>query len=113
MTTVLAGAAGALLVAGLLLAVAGLVPVTDRPRRSRTTTTSRRAALPRSARWRIAAAAVVGLLAWLVTGWPVAGVIVAATVWGLPIILSTSRTAAAAIDRVEALEEWTHGCPTP
>jgi Flp pilus assembly protein TadB len=28
-------------------------------------------------------------------------------VWGLPIILSTSRTAAAAIDRVEALEEWT------
>ena len=107
MTTILAGAAGALLVAGVLLVIAGLVPVTDRPRRTRTTATTRRTSVPRSTRWRMAAAVIAGLAAWLVTSWPVAGVIVAVTVWGLPIILSTSHTAATAIDRVEALEEWT------
>ena len=107
MTTVLAGVAGALLVAGVLLVIAGLVPVTGDPRRPRTTATTRRTSVPRSTRWRLAGAVIAGLVAWLVTRWPVAGVIVAVTVWGLPIILSTSRTAAIAINRVEALEEWT------
>jgi tight adherence protein B len=46
-------------------------------------------------------------LVWLLTGWPVAGFIVALTVLGLPVLLSTSREAARAIDRIEAVEEWT------
>jgi Flp pilus assembly protein TadB len=45
-------------------------------------------------------------LVWLLTGWPIAGLIVAAALLGLPVLLSTSRDAARAIDRVEALEEW-------
>ncbi|MFZ0322654.1 MAG: type II secretion system F family protein, partial [Actinomycetes bacterium] len=35
-----------------------------------------------------------------------AGLIVALTVLGLPVLLSTSREAARAIDRIEAVEEW-------
>jgi Flp pilus assembly protein TadB len=47
------------------------------------------------------------LISWVVTGWPVAAVIVAVAVLGLPPLLLTSRTAARAIERVEAVEEWT------
>lgn len=107
MTTVLAAAAGACVVAGFLLVIAALLPQAPRPGRTRTSPTSRRRPLPRGVRWRIAGAVVAGLLAWLMTGWPVAAVIVTVTVWGLPIILATPRTAAASIDRIEALEEWT------
>jgi Flp pilus assembly protein TadB len=107
MTAVLAAVAGAILVAGVLLVVAGLFPaLAPAPAPHRTATTHPRS-LPAGSTTRIVVAVAGAGVAWLVTGWPVAALIVAATVWGLPILLGTSTVAAAGIDRIEALEEWT------
>ena len=46
-------------------------------------------------------------MAWVLTGWPVVGLIGAAAVVGLPYLLGAANVAARAIDRVEAIEEWT------
>ena len=58
-------------------------------------------------RWRWAVAGTTGLLVWVLTSWPIAGLIVATTIVGLPVLLSTSRVAARGISRIEAVEEWT------
>ena len=111
MTTVLAGVSGALVVAGLIMVVVGLVPTTrpPRPRRART-----RRARPgwtevRSGwtRWRWVVAGVAGLIGWMVTGWPVAAGIVAISVVGLPVLLGTAAVAERSIARLESIEEWT------
>jgi hypothetical protein len=108
MTALLAAIAGALLMGGLVVAVLGLQPAPERvQRRTRRTPKARQAQRGSWVRWRIPAAAAVGAAAWLLSGWPVAALIVAATVWGLPILLGTSQATAARIDRIEALEEWT------
>ena len=57
--------------------------------------------------WRWPTALGAGLVAWLLTGWPIAAAITGVTVVGLPILLSTGRDAARAINRIEAVEEWT------
>jgi Flp pilus assembly protein TadB len=113
-TGLLAAAAGAAVVGGLLLAVTGAI---------RTTASTRTPSLPllvarlvRAGRggvsgsvwavWRWPTALAAGLTAWLVTGWPVSAGITGVTVVGLPMLLSTGRVAAAGIDRVEAVQEW-------
>ncbi|OZB47379.1 MAG: hypothetical protein B7X40_09485 [Cellulomonas sp. 14-74-6] len=58
-------------------------------------------------RWRWLLAAGIGLAVWAITRWPVAGIIVAAAIVGLPYLLGSAKVAARAIDRVEAIEEWT------
>ena len=108
-----AALAGGCLIGGVLLVVAGIVPIASSP-------SPRRFPFPRRqhrvrqqlhwsgwGRWRWAATVAAGLGGWAVTGWPVAGLITAATVAGLPVLLSTSRVAARSIDRVEAMEAWT------
>jgi Flp pilus assembly protein TadB len=107
MTAVLAALAGAGLVAGVLLVAAGLFPALAPPPRPRRTETTSPRRLPTGSAGRAVVAVAGAAVAWLVTAWPVAALIVAATVWGLPILLGTSGVAAAGIDRVEALEEWT------
>jgi Flp pilus assembly protein TadB len=105
MTAVLAAAAGALTVAGILVAAVGLrrtEPTAAKPRRR-----TRRATSGWWGRWRWLLAAGVGLAVWAVTRWPVAGLIVAAAIVGLPYLLGSAKVAAKAIDRVEAIEEWT------
>jgi Flp pilus assembly protein TadB len=105
MSRVLAGAAGALLVAGVLLAVAGLrrtAPAPATGKRSR-----RRTVAGRWGRWRWLLAGALGVVAWAVSAWPVAGLIVAAAVVGLPYLLGSAKVAGKTIDRVEAIEEWT------
>lgn len=52
-------------------------------------------------------AVVAGLVVWLVSGWPVAGLIVAAGTVVVPALMAAPRQAASRIDRLEALEEWT------
>jgi Flp pilus assembly protein TadB len=47
------------------------------------------------------------VLAWAVTGWPVAALVVAACVVGLPYLLDAGRVAQRSIARIEAIEEWT------
>ena len=61
----------------------------------------------RSARTRVLLAAAAGMGVWWVTGWPVAGLIAAAAVAGLPPLLTTSVASAGRITRLEALEDWT------
>ncbi|MEW2507910.1 type II secretion system F family protein [Amycolatopsis sp. NPDC047767] len=60
--------------------------------------------------WRPAArhgaAVFVGAAVWLVTGWPVAGVALAAAVGFLPWLTSAGKTSARRIGRLEALETW-------
>ncbi|WP_315092736.1 type II secretion system F family protein [uncultured Cellulomonas sp.] len=106
MTPVLAALAGALLVGGLLLVAAGLRRSDPPPPRSKRP----RARRPTDgwwARWRWVLALGAGVLAWAVTQWPVAGLVVTAAVVGLPYLLGSAKVAATAIDRVEAIEEWT------
>jgi tight adherence protein B len=107
MTAVLAAIAGAVAILGVVLVVAALLPTADREARPRRRTPQTRRWRRTTPAWRWIAVGVAAVVAWLLTGWPVAGLIAAVTVWGLPILLSTSRDAAAAIDRIEALEEWT------
>lgn len=101
---VLAGAAGALLMVGMLLVAAGLrrTPPSGRVRHPGPR-------LPRAGwdRWRWAAAATAAVLGWAISGWPVIGLIVAAAVLGVPYLLGAGKTAEKAIARVEAIDEWT------
>ena len=110
---VLAGLCGAVAAAGLLLIAAGLRPAPVSPRRPWSQPAALRglpgvrglrAVLERR---RLLAAAFAGtVLAWLVTGWPVAAVAAGAAVLGVPRLLSQSR-ARRQLDRLEALEAWT------
>lgn len=59
----------------------------------------------RRVRERIALAAGIGVVGWLVTGWMLAVVVLPAAAWGLPVLLQTS-TSKADIERLEALSDW-------
>ncbi len=110
-----AAASGAAVVIGLLLIVHGArrqpvpPPVASRGRWGSTGGLAARRPTGNEAwrRWRWPLAAAAGIAAWLATGWVVAAPIAATTVVGLPILVATSRDGALAIDRVEAVEEWT------
>jgi Flp pilus assembly protein TadB len=75
------------------------------PRRPRIVTASGPRWSATSLRWVLAVAG--GLVVAALTGWPALGLGTAAAVVGLPAILSADSSAAAQIDRVEAVEEWT------
>lgn len=108
MRQLIAAMSGALIVGGGLTIVAGARRTTamPRPRRRRPRRTD--AAVRFSwARWRWPAAIAAGVVAWLITGLPVALPIAAAATVVLPVLLGTTRAAAAGIARVEAIEAWT------
>lgn len=107
MTPLLAATAGALLTTGTLLIIAGIHRTTSPPRTRRTRTGIVRSGLSASRRTRALVAGGVGLGVWALSGWLVAGAIVTATILGLPVLWGTGATAARAIARVEAVEEWT------
>jgi len=104
-TAPLAALSGLAVTGGLLVAIAGVRPTAARHGWSRRW---RRRRPPRGGwvRWRWGVAVAGGLVAWLVTGWPVAGFVAGVTVIGLPALLSTAGVAAHGIGRVEAVEEW-------
>ncbi|WP_410633801.1 type II secretion system F family protein [Amycolatopsis sp. cmx-4-83] len=56
------------------------------------------------ARWSMACGA--GAIGWLVTGWPVVGIAVAAMAGVVPWLFGTGRLAARQIERLDALEDW-------
>ncbi len=58
-------------------------------------------------RWRWPLAVALGVVAWVVTSWPVTALITVLVVVGVPVLLSTPTLAASGIDRIEAVEEWT------
>ena len=115
MTSALAAVAGVTVVSGLLLAVLGARRSTTESEPSLPAEITRRlltafgSGKNRSgwSMWRWPTALGAGLAAWLLTGWPAAAAITAVAVVGLPILLSTGRDAARAINRIEAVEEWT------
>lgn len=64
----------------------------------------------RSWSWRTAqwpAAAAVGFVGWIATGWPALGLGAAGATIGLPIMFTAGSQAQVSIARVEGLEEWT------
>lgn len=105
--TLLGALAGLLVAAGALTVLAALTPTASKPRLLRSWWSRRVRAGSAWQRWRWLVAGVVGMLAWLLTGWPVAGLVAAATIVGLPVLLATSQVAARDIARVEAVEDWT------
>lgn len=95
--------AGALIVGGVIALVVGLTPseVVQRPPRKR-----HLKPLPRQTQWLLAAGAITGLIAVMVTGWAMALLLVPIAFVGLPALLS-SGPAQTRIGRLEAMEEWT------
>lgn len=95
--------AGALVVGGLIALFVGLrpSPVVERPSRPRKVRT-----LTKQTRMLLLGGFAAGVVAFLVTGWVLALVVVPAAFVGLPVLLSSS-SAAQRIARLEAMEEWT------
>ena len=108
MTALLPAVAGALVVAGLLGLIAGLRKTPPRP----PTPPRSHAVLTRftrmSARTRglLLAGLAAGMVVAALTGWWVTALVLPAAAAGLPVLLS-APPAAARIDRLEAMEEWT------
>lgn len=95
--------AGALVVGGLIALVVGLrpSPVVERPSRPRQVQT-----ITKRTRMLLLGGFAAGVVAFLVTGWVLALLVVPVAFVGLPILLSSS-SAAHRIERLEAMEEWT------
>jgi Flp pilus assembly protein TadB len=108
-TGLLAGACGALTVGGLLLAAHALTALEPpaRPGRRKpgpTAQVDRPAARRQRALW--VAACVAAATVWLASGWPVGGVLVGLAVIGVPWLLGQFSAGNAAVERLEALQEW-------
>ena len=103
---------GACIVIGLIGMAYALIPAPPKPPRPTRTVTpfgrlgSRFGRLDRRTRLLVIGGAVTGLLVALVTGWVIAIVLVPAAIIGIPMLL-TPPPAAASIEKLEALEEWT------
>ncbi len=97
----LAALAGAGVVLGVLLVVAGARRSESIPRPARIARVGPPA--PVRTLFLAAAAAVVVLL---VTRWPALALVAGLAVWGVPLLFSGARDAARGIDRVEAIESW-------
>ena len=112
MTPLVPAVCGALVVAGLIGMVYALRPAPPKPPRPARTGTGfgrlggRINQISPRTRTLIVAGAVAGLLVALVTGWVIAIVRVPAAIIGIPLLLSPPP-AAASIEKLEALEEWT------
>ncbi|MEE6258183.1 type II secretion system F family protein [Plantactinospora sonchi] len=105
---------GAACVAGLILAVVAIVGTT-RPARPNSGPGLRRlwqgsGSTPREHRAHqtlLVGAFVAGAVAFLLTGLPVVGLLVAVAVPGTPWLLTAGRAERRAINRIEAIGEWT------
>jgi Flp pilus assembly protein TadB len=108
MTILVPGLAGALLVAGVLGLIVGLLPAErEAGRPSRAPGPVRRLlSAPRRTQLLLLAGVAAGLAAWWVTGWVLAVVLGPLAVLGLPMLLATSPEVRG-IQRLEAMEEWT------
>ncbi len=105
MTALLAGLAGMLLTAGVLLGIAGLrkvpAPPPAPPRR-----TSGRRRVTRRTQLTAAVATAVGLVVFLVSGWGIAVVVFPVAAVGLPWLLGSSGEPRV-LARLDGLAEWT------
>ena len=114
-TQVLAALLTLAMAGGLALLISGTVG-TYRPPRPATglllrlqrwwTPTGRYANRALSRRILTIATVAAVIAAWLITGWPVVGLLAGAAVVGVPWLLTTGRDATAAIDRLAGIEAW-------
>ena len=105
--TALAALGGALAVLGVLLVVAGTTGRGLPERRGGAPRRSVRARLGSVTARRVGWLLAVPLLAWLVTGWPVAAVFALVVTAAVPRVLAERRAAAARIERLQGLADWT------
>lgn len=104
---------GAALIAGMLLLAAGIY---GRALGSQPATPGSAARSVALLRWRravagrrgrtIAAGILAGVVIWAVSGWPVAGIVAALAVPGLPYFFGAAAIAKRRIDVLQGLEEW-------
>ncbi|MDT0164493.1 type II secretion system F family protein [Actinotalea sp. AC32] len=106
-TTLLAAAAGILVPAGAIVCAVGIRRAEPRQRSARRGQFSTWRSYVASRRARLLVALAVGILVWAAFSWPVAGILAAATVIGLPVLLGAGAKEQRRIDRIEAIEEWT------
>lgn len=111
MMNVLAALSGAILLAGLVLAVDALIPthvtVQTRPRRQ-ATATGRLSRARKSTKVLLAAGIGAGIIIWALTGWAIAIIIAPLALVGIPTLLRAPDSTAT-IERLKALEVWTRG----
>lgn len=105
MTALVAALGGALIVAGLIGVVVGLVPQPVRMAAPRPPRLSRRFVVSRRTGALLAGGAVGGVVIALLTGWLLAALLVPVAAAGLPVLLSAGG-AQKRIGRLEALEGW-------
>ncbi|GAA3390318.1 type II secretion system F family protein [Cryptosporangium minutisporangium] len=108
-STALAGLLGAGIGLGLVLFLLGLIGTTTEPSARaawRPNAGGGRRMPVRAHGRRIALAFAGGLLAVLVTRWPVAGLLAAAAVWFAPAVLGPDRATAGSVARAEAIATW-------
>jgi Flp pilus assembly protein TadB len=98
--------AGGLVSAGVLGVVAGIRPRPDQPARSRPARLTSLRHVSRRTRWTVALGVLGGVVAWLATGWLLALGLTPLAAVGLPLLIAPSP-AAARVERLEAMEEWT------
>jgi hypothetical protein len=112
----LAVTAGMLGVGGIIMTVAGFVGTTRPvPPPSRSVVALRRwwrgdarsVAAQRTRQFLMVASVVGGALTWLISGVPIAGLIVALAIPGIPWLFSAGGAEKRAIARLEAVETWT------
>ncbi len=105
MTALVPALGGALIVAGIIGVILGLVPSTERPAAPRRRSPLVRHRLSRLSRLLLVGGVVVGVIVALVTGWLLAIVLMPLAALGLPILLSAADEQDR-ITRLEAMEEW-------
>ena len=112
----LAALAGLLACGGVALGLVGVVGTTRPPRPSSAAArrlrkwwsgTGRRTGQQRARQVTLLTAAGAGALTWLLTGWPVAGLIVALAIPGIPWLVMAGDAEKRAIARLGAVEAWT------
>jgi len=105
MTALVPAVGGALIVAGLIGLMIGLVPQPIRLAAPGHRWLRRRFAMSRTTRGLLVGGVLVGVVIALLTGWLLAIVLVPVAAAGLPVLLSSSG-ARHRIERLEAVEEW-------
>ncbi|WP_170323817.1 type II secretion system F family protein [Cryptosporangium phraense] len=111
-STALAGLLGAGIGLGIVLVAAGLTvpPATEYGRARRQERDANGGLLSpseRASQWRRAAVVFTGgLLAALLTRWPVAGLLAGTAIWFAPAVLGPDRATTRAVARAEAIATW-------
>ena len=105
MTALLPALGGALMVAGILGVIVGMIPSPERPAAPRRGSPVARLRLSRRSRVLLGSGLIVGVVVALVSGWLLAIFLVPLAAVGLPFLLSASD-GQDRIARLEAMEEW-------